>query len=155
MCQRQNEFAEAFEALEAALRLAHADLKFADLDLETGPAPHTRPTRLPPGKAAIYAFYANDRWLKIGKAGPNTGPRYVYQHYKRGGANSTLASSLCNDPELEFKSFSNAEIGQWIIGNCGRINILMPREWGEAALGFLESFLILRLRPKYEGHAWR
>src|SRR5437868_1740867 len=63
-------------------------------------APHKPPSRLPPGKMAVYGFWVKGwRWLKIGKAGPNSSARYAYQHYN-GCAGSTFAGSLRRDPEM-------------------------------------------------------
>jgi hypothetical protein len=42
---------------------------------------HTKaPSRLPLGTQAVYAFLLGERWLKVGKAGPNSQPRFTTQH---------------------------------------------------------------------------
>jgi hypothetical protein len=65
------------------------------------PAPHT-PTPLPRGEKGIYCFWMERRkeWLKIGKVGPNSGPRWTTQHYHIGNADSSLPKSIVSDPEM-------------------------------------------------------
>ena len=46
------------------------------LDIEFLPAPHRPPSRLPERKMGVYGFYGDDCWLKIGKAGPKSQPRW-------------------------------------------------------------------------------
>ena len=65
-------------------------LEKLDVDIDVAPAPH-RPRSLPVGKMAVYCFFFRGRALKIGIAGPNSGARYLSQHYHPRSAGSTLA----------------------------------------------------------------
>lgn len=60
--------------------------------------PH-KPRSLKPGTMGVYTFNYKGRFLKIGKAGPNSNNRFLYQHYKPGSAMSTLAGSILPDPD--------------------------------------------------------
>ncbi len=116
------------------------------------PAPHTRPSRLPVGKMAAYGFWGNGRWLKIGKAGPNSNARYTSQHYIAGSAMSTLAGSLASDPHMTtVPGFDPQAPGAWIKAATHRVNILLPSHREKALLSLLEAFLHLRLKPRFEG----
>src|SRR5436309_10093554 len=95
--------------IEKALREFAAARAF-DLcvfEIEYLAAPHKPPSRLPPGKMAVYGFWLEGwRWLKIGKAGPNSSARYAYQHYN-GRAGSTCAGSLQSDPNMPVFSWED------------------------------------------------
>lgn len=131
--------------------LAGINFNSSDLIVEYQTFPHRQPTCLPKGKMAIYAFWWNDKWLKIGKVGPNSGPRYTSQHYT-GSAMSTLSGSLANDPDMKLVSdFNINNPGEWINRNTSRVNILIPSEIGHRLLSLLEAFLHARLKPYYEG----
>lgn len=57
-----------------------------------------KPLALPEGKMAVYTFvYNGNQFLKIGKAGPNSSPRYQSHHYYIDRGPSTLARSLVNN----------------------------------------------------------
>ena len=115
-------------------------------------APHRPPTRLPAGKMAIYGFWGDGGWLKVGKAGPKSNARYTSQHYNAGSARSTLARSLANDPRMRLvKGFDPQDSGAWIKANTHRVNILLPSRRRKELLALMEAFLHLRLRPRYEG----
>src|SRR3954453_16960248 len=77
-----------------------------DLRTELMHAPHQQP-KLPPGYGAVYAFALSSSTsseagagmvLKVGKVGPNSEPRFRYQHYSPTSAGSTLAKSLLAHP---------------------------------------------------------
>jgi hypothetical protein len=151
----------AREDIDAALVAFRASIELAgvndaslsrELTYEFQAAPHTRPRSLPIGKAAVYGFFDQSGWLKIGKVGPNSNQRYAYQHYKPGSAQSTLAGSLIADPR---SGADKLDIENWICRNTGRVNILAHKRFGEHFLSFLESFFILRFKPRYEGQAWQ
>jgi hypothetical protein len=128
-----------------------------DLDLrlfgrEYLPAPHKAPSSLPPG---IYAFWLEGwGWLKIGKAGPNSQPRWTSHHY-RGCAPSTVAGSLRLDVEINayfhLELLDTDALSEWIKRHTCRANILMSAGLGNEVLSKLEDFLIKRLNPRYEG----
>src|ERR1700750_1925879 len=69
---------------------------------------------LPSGTMAIYCFFLNEQALKIGKAGPNSGPRFTYQHYN-GSAPSTLSGSiLANQNLLGLSGLDALAVRNWI-----------------------------------------
>jgi hypothetical protein len=132
--------------------LADDPISRADLVTEFLPAPHRAPPRLPTGKMAVYSFWGDGGWLKVGKVGPNSNARYTSQHYSPGSAQSTLAGSLVNDPHmLAVVGFDPHAPGLWIKASTSRVNILIQASREPALLSLLEAFLHLRLRPRYEG----
>ena len=149
-----NRINQAVERLPKALNAAgwSEKIDYKLFNVSYIPAPHTIPEDLPAGFAAIYGFHDEADWLKIGKVGPGSGPRFRYQHYKSGSAPSTLAGTLFkNDWFSEKYSDQQSEI----LARTGRMNILIHRSLGESFLGFLESFFILCFQPRFEGHKWK
>ena len=65
---------EIVEAFVVAGRLAGLTLASSDLRTEVLSAPHRRPSSMPAGTQAIYAFLFGESCLKVGKAGPKTRP---------------------------------------------------------------------------------
>ena len=112
--------------------------------------PHI-PQRLPHGKMGIYTFLYNDRFLKIGKAGTNSGPRFLSQHYNPRLAKSTLAASLLADKEMHPFHLDENNVKDWIKQNCRRIDVIMDAGLSIFALGFVEAILHFYYEPKYEG----
>ncbi len=135
-----------------AAALANLPLAPEDVKVELLSAPHRPPTNLPVGKMAVYAFWSDGCWLKIGRVGPNSGPRYTSQHYNAGSARSTLAGSLQRCDMIASRSdFTPADIGGWIKRNTHRANALLSSDVPKEGLCLLEAFLHLRLRPRHEG----
>jgi len=133
-------------------QLADVSLGADDIRIESLPAPHLPPTRLPVGQMAVYVFTYERDVLKVGKVGPKSQVRYTSQHYNPGTAQSTLAASVIADAErIRLGAADRAEIGNWIRTNVDRVNILLPAHLGVPVLTLLESFLQCRLRPRYEG----
>lgn len=121
------------------------------LDVEFLDAPHRPPSRLPKGKLGVYGFCVDGCWLKVGKAGENSQPRWTSHHYW-GCALSSLSGSLQSDPQMRGKIGSNkAQVREWIMRETHRVNILLPADVGRMLHSRLEDFLIARLRPRYEG----
>ena len=145
--------ADANAALETFLMVADlggVQLKRIELDVEYLDAPHRAPSRLPLDKMAVYGFWGDGGWLKIGKAGPNSGARYTSQHYNPGSAPSTLSASLSKDPRMAtVESFDPAVPGEWIRASTHQVNVLLPADQPKELLSLLEAFLQLRLRPRY------
>ena len=101
---------------------------------------------------AVYGFWWNGEWFKIGKAGPKSKARYTYQHYNPHSAASTLAGSLAADERMvEIPGFDPLTPGDWIKSATSRVNILLPSQSGKALLALLEAFMHVRFRPRYEG----
>lgn len=152
---------ELADALAEAGRLARVDLDRRTLRVEILPAPHRRPSSLPPGGQAIYAFLLGDACLKVGKAGPKTKARFTSQHYGD-NAPSTLAKSIIKDREpvlrvvppharSEIELLSIASVGRWLEQNTTRLHIFVPAVAPRCALDLAEAFTQCRLRPLYEG----
>ena len=139
----------ALEDFRTVSALAGSPHEFCDADVEYLPAPHVPPRRLPEGKAAIYGFNFNGRWLKIGQVGPKSHARYVSQHYT-GSASSTLSGSLERDESMRTV-VGSSELADWIKRETNRVNILVPSDSGKYFRSLLEAFLHVRLHPKYEG----
>jgi hypothetical protein len=131
--------------------LAGEPLGEADLVFEFHEAPHLPPSKLPVAKMAIYGFWAEGRWLKIGKVGANSQARYTSQHYNSNSARSTLAESLlvCPDFGPQFGG-QVAAVKDWIKARCHRVNILVPSTHSYELLSLFEAFLHARLWPRYE-----
>lgn len=143
---------EALTAFLAVAELAGDPVSRSDLELEYLAAPHRPPPRLPAGRMAVYGFWGDGAWLKIGKVGPRSNARYTGQHYHARGAISTLAGSLARDPRmLAVAGFDPQAPGAWVRAATHRVNILLPATRHPALLSLLEAFLHLRLRPRYEG----
>lgn len=136
---------------EAAV-LAGAKITPDVIRVEILERPHKAPSQLPRGKMAVYAFFQDGKALKVGKAGPNSHARYSYQHYNPRSAASTLAGSIYRDAAaVDLSDPDASEIGQWIRFNTDRVNLLLPADYGDATLSFLETFLHLRWQPLFEG----
>ena len=148
----RDEIEAALNAFLAVTELAGDPISPAEIEVEYLPAPHRPPTRLPAGKMAVYGFYGDGAWLKVGLAGPNSNARYTSHHYNAGRAPSTLAGSLAKDPHmLAVAGFDPASPGDWVMKATHRVNILIPSARRREMLALLEAFLHLRLKPRYEG----
>lgn len=148
----RKEMDEALSVFVTVAELAGDPIGLDELQVEYLPAPHKPPSSLLHGKMAIYAFWWNDAWLKIGKAGSKSKQRYTYQHYNSGSAMSTLAGSLANDPRMgSIGGFDIQRPGDWIKNSTCRVNILMSVQRRKELLSLLEAFLHARLEPRYEG----
>jgi hypothetical protein len=136
----------------AVTQLAGHPITACELTCELHPAPHRPPSRLPVGMMAVYCFWGDGCWLKVGKAGPNSQARYTSQHYNPASAPSTLAASLVRDARMKsIDGFAHAQPGNWIKTSCCRVNILISAKLRPEMLSLLEAFLHARLMPRYEG----
>jgi len=137
-----------------ALQTTGAGDNISDLEWEVQSAPHIRPCKLQDNKVAIYGFFDGNTWLKIGKAGPRSGPRYCYHHYHPKSSRSTTAASLLADPYYASKIASENEVPEWMMNNLGRLDIRVPLARGQRFLSFLEAYLQFYLQPRFEGQIW-
>lgn len=145
-CQR------AVEDFRSVADLAGVPLVLEDVEIEYLPAPHKPPSRLLPGKMAVYVFLYRSTCLKAGKAGPKSQARYTSQHYNPKSAASTLAASMLADRAYyPVSSFDDDSVGQWIKDHVDRVNFILNDSLGMATLTLLEAFLQCRLKPRYEG----
>jgi len=111
----EQEIKEALDAFITVSALAGTPLTQDSWQLQFSPAPHEKPTSLPAGKMAIYGFWGDGAWLKIGMAGAKSQARYTSQHYYADSAPSTLSKSLLNDPHMEsVAGFEREKPGGWI-----------------------------------------
>jgi hypothetical protein len=142
----------ALNDFRAVAALAGIRLTEEDITIEQLPAPHVAPARLPAGMMAVYVFSLGDEVLKVGKVGPNSHARYVYQHYNAGSAMSTLAGSLLADKtQPQVVDLDPADVSEWIKRNIDRVNFVVSASLGVHALSLLEIFIQCRLKPRYEG----
>jgi hypothetical protein len=124
-------------------------------------APHSRP-RLPRGKCAVYVFSLTqgvqcpagaNRVLKVGKVGPKSAPRFEYQHYKRGSANSTVAGAIENNRLLwNYLGVGPdvADFGEWLRRYTDRDHFFIDASRNNL-VGLLEVYLKAVLGPVFEG----
>ena len=148
----QHEIEDAMSAFEQVASLAAMPISRAHWGPpECWPAPHEQPGSLPSGKMAIYGFWGDGAWLKIGMVGAKSQARYTSQHYNPGSARSTIAASLANDPRMRLVAgFDPERPGEWLKTHCHRVNILLDAKHGRPLLALLEAFLHVRLNPRYE-----
>lgn len=152
MDKLQKIVAAALGDFEKVAALARADVNSGGIAVEFLPKPHKPPSRLPAGQMAVYAFFLDGRALKVGKAGPNSGPRYISQHYNPNSARSNLARSILTVPErIGAAGVDTSGIGAWIKHHTDRVNLLVPVSFGIPMLSLLEAFLHVRWQPIFEG----
>jgi hypothetical protein len=150
MLDWRDDIEQAIDAFIMVAELARDPISIVDINVEYLSAPH-RPRSLPRGSMAVYAFWGDGSWLKIGKVGAKSNARYVSQHYNAGSARSTLAGSLVNDPHmLAVHGFDPLSAGDWIRQSTHRVNMLLPVSRRPELLSLLEAFLHTRLHPRYE-----
>lgn len=149
-------------AILEVIRLAgHSGLRSEEIQIQWASAPHKRPGALPNGYQAVYCFLIAQHCLKVGKAGPNSGPRYISQHYSC-SAPSTLAKSILANKDsvqrilserfhAEHLETNEHSIGGWIEKHAARLNILIPATSGPHVLSLVEAFMQCRLQPMFEG----
>jgi len=146
---------ESLTAFLDIAKLAGEPLSMDEIIVEYLDLPHRPPASLPAGMMAIYGFWGDGSWLKLGKAGPKSSARYTSQHYGF-SARSTLAQSLirahCRQPIAGFNPLTP---GDWIKAQTHRVNILIPIQRRPELLSLLEAFLHVRLDPRFEGFAGR
>ena len=123
--------------------------------------PH-EPPDLPKGKCAVYVFSLSEanrssagpnKVLKVGKVGQNSGPRFKYQHYNPGAANSTLAGAIKNNKILWNYLGVNKhplDFGEWIKTNTDRDHFFMDMARMDL-MPFLEVYIKGVLGPIFEG----
>ncbi|MBI2754553.1 MAG: hypothetical protein HYX46_13755 [Betaproteobacteria bacterium] len=112
---------------------------------DTWAAPH-QTKDLPSGCGAVYG-----RVLKVGKVGPNSNPRFRYQHYAAGSAMSTLAGAIANIPLLwGYIGYPgrDTDVGKWIKENTDRYNFYFK---DEKLIPLFEVYAKARLGPAFEG----
>lgn len=136
-----------------------------EVRIETRRAPHVPPP-LPRGSAAVYVFALSGAGaraapagvgavLKVGRVGPNSAPRFTYQHYGF-AARSTLAGSLVKYeimwPWLGVQGLDVATVKRWMLNELDRIHFFVPGDRLEV-LASLEIYVRARWGSIFEGAA--
>ena len=143
----QKEFKDIIVAVSSALG---QPIDLDEIEIIDRGVPHT-PANLKPGTMGVYTFLYKDQFLKIGKAGPNSNPRFSSQHYNPGSSSSCLADSILEDPDMTVHNLTVKSVGKWIKQNCRRIDILIGAGLDIFTLELIESSLHYKYKPKYEG----
>jgi hypothetical protein len=136
--------------VKAAKFSGFKDVKSEDLELNVwnkGLKNHL-PVKLPNTCGAVYIFEYNKEYLKVGKVGQKSNPRYQHQHYRVSSNISTFAKSLVNDSS---NNLTEEVVSDWIKENTTRYNIIIPCKYDRKFINFVEAFFILKCQPKYEG----
>lgn len=136
-----------------------------ELRVDVLPAPH-RPPPLPAGFGAVYLFAIGSAYgatvpagqgtvLKVGRVGPNSGPRFSYQHYGE-SAGSTLAKSLVRYrvmwPWLGIEELDATTVKEWMLTHLDRVHIYVPAGH-DFVLASLEVYIRARVGSVFEGAA--
>lgn len=108
-------------------------------------------TKLNEDYMVVYTFAFQERYLKIGKAGPKSFARVNSHHYNPNSSNSNLSKSMLSDRDFCSFALTEESIKDWIKNNTARLDILMEKRLGIFVLNFVEAFLHLKFQPKYEG----
>lgn len=109
-----------------------------------------KPYALPKGKIAVYTFYYDNQFLKIGQANINSKARYQSHHYHIKSGSSTLANSLLDDDTMNG-IVSTSNVTKWIKTNCERFDVIIDgSKHDKMTLNFVEGLLHYYYRPKYE-----
>ncbi len=137
-----------------------------DVLTETLRAPHRQP-QLRSGYGAVYAFALSTEAgactpagpgavLKVGKVGPNSGPRFYSQHYSPNSAGSSLARSLLRYrvmwPWLGITSLDDSTVKRWMLTNLDRAHWYIAGDRAEV-ISELEVFVRARVGSVFEGAA--
>ncbi|GGH46416.1 hypothetical protein GCM10008014_09080 [Paenibacillus silvae] len=103
------------------------------------------------GNAYVYTFQYKGEFLKIGKAGSNSQPRFFSQHYHPSRTGSNLAKSILFDPVMKIYELNDDTVGDWIKKNVDRIDVEVNGSLGIFTLNLIESIMHCLYEPKYEG----
>jgi len=148
--KKMNEIENLINEFIQICKQAQISLKEDDITLEVFHAnnKHLNSVNSLNGKMAIYIFYSiqTNEYLKIGKVGVKSNSRFTNQHYNPLSSKSNLAKSLIKN---QISDFQNVE--EWIRKNTNRYNIKINAKYGKFLLSFFETFLHLKLNPKFEG----
>ena len=98
--------------------VANVAPEFDCAQIDFSPCDHHHIVLPPRGRALIHLFWREetDRYLKIGKAGPNSQMR-IYHHYSVNAAQSTLAKSILDEYQAlgVLPPAPPADVRDWII----------------------------------------
>lgn len=137
------------------------DLDISDNEMwfDSWKAPH-KAKDLPIGFCSVYIFSLSDntvgsagegKVIKVGKVGFDSNPRFRYQHYKEGSANSTLAAAVRNNPLLwNYVGYSDEldDVGEWLRQYTDRNNYYFKEKYTR---DLFEVYAKAVYGPVYEG----
>ncbi|MDY6063525.1 MAG: hypothetical protein SPI51_00755 [Candidatus Enterosoma sp.] len=132
---------------DASTAIGKPMIEGADFDIIHQPLKH-KPVPLQKGKIAVYTFYYNGDFLKIGQSVDNS--RYQSNHYTECKGQSRLANSIKADQKM-MAVVGNSRIDDWIKNNCERYDVLIDAsKHDKMTLNFVEGLLHYYYKPKYE-----
>ena len=106
---------------------------------------HEKPTtKLNKGESAVYIFIYKGKPEKIGRVCDGSNNRYINQHYLVNGNKSTVAKTLKNKYKL------TGDIGEWMLDNLERINIVFHKD-SRFLAPMVEAILHFKYNPTDEG----
>lgn len=133
---------------------------------ETLRAPHQQPA-LQSGSAAVYVFAISavagraapagpGAVVKVGRVGPNSAPRFTFQHYSPRSAGSSLAKSLIRYrvmwPWLGVHEIDESNVKDWMLRHLDRFHFFVPGDRLEV-VAELEVYVRARVGSDFEGAA--
>lgn len=134
---------------DASAAIGRPMIEKIDFEIIHQPLNH-QPLRLPDGKIAVYTFYYNGTFLKIGQANIKSKARYQSHHYHIKSGRSTLANSLVADSTMN-SIVNKSDITNWIKQNCERYDVLIDgNKFNKLTLNFIEGLFHYYYNPKYE-----
>ena len=139
---------EIQDVIESVNKVMEKQLSPAFYEIVDRGVPH-QPEKLLDNKMGVCIFVYQKTILMIGKTGPNSSPRFVYQHYNPSSANSTLAGLILKDDEMKLLGLTSNNIGEWIKNNCQRIDIIIDVNVGITTLQSIKLALHQQFEPKY------
>ena len=143
---------EIIEAIEKVSIILGKPLIYkTEFEIEDRGCPHTPPSKLPNGCAAVYSFICNGKFLKIGKANKKSHARFISHHYGF-NAPSTLAKSVCEDTQMQMLGINADNVKEWIKENTRRIDVIVTCENSEWATCLIEAIMHYKYMPRYEGN---
>jgi hypothetical protein len=103
------ERAQLAQLIDAAIK---EGLDLGSYEIETLPAPHEPPPRLPKDRIAVYVFATPQQTLKVDLVGAGNRKRYTRYHYQPNRhQNSSLALSILSDPQWGKPRLTQATVG--------------------------------------------
>jgi len=134
-----------------------------DIRFESLPAPHTPPTKLPTGSAAVYVFACGTTCLLVDKADITTQTWYTKQHYRSTSSNSALARSILKygrtqvgtgeaNPDLHtiWGGLNNETVAEWLQTHTSRYHFFLEGKQPPFVLNLICAYLQCRLNPMFE-----
>jgi hypothetical protein len=121
------------------------------------------PSVLRNGEQGVYVFLRGELCFKVGKAGPNSAPRWSSNHYKfNGNQNSIFANTIISKnehfrslfPDNQqniFNDLTQENTKVWIRQNISRMEFKISSDESIGALNLLEGLVQYRMNPIYEG----